>query len=325
MIMASEPARGQMTVGVFAKLRAGFAKLWLRRTGSGWRINPHAVVGTIILLASLLLLRSVLLQEHTTQYVLSATIGPLGVWYVVHPNLGLLGRLWENPWGKLFYGLLASVTVTVGKIWADQEIRLMTQSNPSLFPSAQQAITVYTIINLAIAEISVIMVAPVIWYYLKLFASILLWPFKIVDQIFRIREMLGLTRQPPTSLSTEFMRALACVWGIFFILSTARFLNTGFPLVGDDRFNPRERLLLWSSFIPNDRGLAGSDRVCMNLPFDSLVSPFSTRDPIPNQVVMAQPISTGPNGLGHSYTYHVVECSKPTSRRGGFPYRAFSG
>jgi hypothetical protein len=50
----------------------------------------------------------------------------------------------------------------------------------------------------------------------------------------------------------------------------------------------------------------------MNLPPNTLVSPFSTRDPIPNKVVMAQPMSTGPDGLGRSYTYHVVACSKST-------------
>jgi hypothetical protein len=224
--------------------------------------------------------------------------------------------------GELFYGLVASVTVTVGKIGADQEIRLLTQSNPSLFPSAQQVITVWIIINLVLAEISLVMLAPLFWSYRKFFAEMMLLPFKIFDRIFRIREMLGLTRQPSTSLSTtssRMMRALACIWGSFFILFTALFLNTGFPGVSGDPFNPTERLLLLSSFIPNDLGLAGSDRVCMNLPFDSLVSPFSTRDPIPNQVVMAQPISTGPDRLGHSYTYHIVECSKPTSRRRGFP------
>jgi hypothetical protein len=275
--------------------------LWLRRTASGWRINLHAVVGTIILLGTPLFLGSLLLRERTTTSVLFATLGLLSIWYVVHPNLGLLGRWWENPWGKLFYALAASVTVTVGKIGADQKIRLLTQSSPAIFPSAQQAITVWIVLNLVFAEIGIGLFAPVYWVYLKLI----------------VRSPLELLGIHTTSISTgwlEMIRVITCAWGSFFLFHMIHLLNTGFPT-----FNPTERLLLLSSFIPNDRGLAGSDLVCRNLPFDSLVSPFSPRDPIPKQVVIAQRINTGPDGLVHSYTYRVVPCTKPTSSRDSFP------
>jgi hypothetical protein len=301
----------------FAKLRAGFAKLWFRRTNCGWRIDRHAVVGTIVLLGSLLFvsreLYLVYLQRRlpgsTEIFFFVATLGSFGVWYVVYPNLGLLGWLWEHPLGKLFYGLVASVTVTVGKIGADQEIRLLTQSNPVLFPSAQQAITVFFIIVMIFAEIGLIMMVPVFWIYLKWMWEILLLPLSVLFHSLRSKfrsEILSMTH------------ALSCMWGVVSIFSLGSFL-TDFSRIGGERFSPTERLLLLSSFIPNDLGRAGSDRVCVNLPFDTLVSPFSTRDPTPNQVLMAQPITTGPDRLGHSYTYHVIECSKPTFRQGGFP------
>lgn len=99
---------------------------------------------------------------------------------------------------------------------------------------------------------------------------------------------------------------------LFFVGLDADFAGArfaGFPGFGDKPFNLTEVLLRWSSFIPN--GLSGSDRVCMNLPSDTLVCPFDTRDPIPDKVLMAQPISTDPDRSGRSYTYQVVACSKP--------------
>jgi hypothetical protein len=108
------------------------------------------------------------------------------------------------------------------------------------------------------------------------------------------------------------MRFLPYMWGLTFISLIPVFLGTGFRGVIGKPFDPTEALLLWSSFIPNDLGLAGSGRVCVNLPSDTLVFPFSTRDPIPKEVIMAEPISTGPNKLGRNYTYRVVACSKPT-------------
>lgn len=98
------------------------------------------------------------------------------------------------------------------------------------------------------------------------------------------------------------------MWGGFFIYLIAIFLNTGFAGVGGKPFNLTEVFLLRSSFTPNDPTFAGSGRICTNLPSDTLVYPFSAKDPIPNQVVMAEPISTGPDRLGRSYTYRVVAC-----------------
>jgi peptidoglycan/LPS O-acetylase OafA/YrhL len=123
---------------------AGFVKSRFWRTAR-W-IESHATVDTIIYFATLLFvglfLCSVFLQKRlpnpTGLCVFYATVGALSFGYVVHRNQGLLRRVWENPWGKLLYGLVASATVTACKVLTDQQIRMLTQSNPSLFSSAQQ-------------------------------------------------------------------------------------------------------------------------------------------------------------------------------------------
>lgn len=122
---------------------AGFVKSRYWRIRG--RIELHAVVGAFILYGTLLygglciglLLVQKRLPSPTTQNVFFAAIGLPSLWYVVHPNRGLLRRFWENPWGKLFYSLVGALTVIVSKAGADQIIRLLTHSNPSLFPSTQ--------------------------------------------------------------------------------------------------------------------------------------------------------------------------------------------
>src|SRR5262245_2929157 len=93
----------------------------------------------------------------TTLIGFYATLGLLSFGYVVHQNLPLLRWVWKHPLGRVFFGLVVSVTVTVCKVFTDQQIRWLTQSNPSLFPSTQQAVTVLNIIVITIAEVSIIL------------------------------------------------------------------------------------------------------------------------------------------------------------------------
>jgi len=128
--------------------------------------------------------------------------------------------------------------------------------------------------------------------------------------IFSLTEMLGISSRPCTFRAAESL--FAKIWGGFFFLFIVLILNANFAEVGGKPVDLAEWLLLRSSFIPNDLGLAGSDRVCANLTPHTLVSPFSTKDPIPSRVIVAQRISTDADRLGRSYIYHVVPCSKPT-------------
>jgi hypothetical protein len=283
--------------------------------------TTDTVVGIIIISASLLFVGLLLgspflgkrLPNSSTDYVFRATIGALSFWYVVRQNQDLLRQVWDHPWGKLFYGLVASVTVTVGKVWADQDIRLLTQSNPSLFSSAQQLITVFNIVVIILLGIMAVMMVPFTLQCVKIiFVEILYWVNifgDIFGDIFGIK--LVKVNRSSTPTLREVASLLAYVWGSVFIVIVGGFLNTGLAEGVGKQYNSVEELLLWSSFIPNDLGLAGSDRVCVNLPPSTLVSPFSTRDPIPNQVVEALPLGIGPDKLIGSYTYHVVACSKP--------------
>jgi hypothetical protein len=223
-------------------------------------------------------------------------IGLPSLWYVVHQNRGLLRRFWKNPWGKLFYTLAAAATVTLCKVLADQEIRWLTQRNPSLFPSAQQAITVLNIILMTFVEIGGLLFLISMFMYCKeglLSTGQMLWsPF---NNAFHIKEMLGLSSRRRTfhQIIREVTRFFAYLWAGVFILTSIADFTAVVP------FDPTEQLLLLSSFIPNGR--TESDRVCINLPPDTRVSPFDT-----------QPIRTGPDSSGRSYTYHVIACSRPT-------------
>jgi|SRR6516164_9549168 len=288
---------------------AGFVKSRYWRIAQ-W-IEPHAVVGAIIFLGTLLYIGLVLVQKRlpnaTTLNIFFVAIGLPSLWYVVHQNRGLLRRFWKNPWGKLFYTLAAAATVTLCKVLADQEIRWLTQSNPSLFPSAQQAITVLNIILMIFVEIGGLLFLISMFMYCKegfLSTGQMLWsPF---NNAFHIKDMLGLPSRRRTfrQIIREVTRFFAYLWAGIFILTSIADFTAVVP------FDLTEELLLLSSFIPNGR--TESDRVCINLPPDTRVSPFDTRTPVPSEVLMAQPIRTGPDSSGRSYTYHVIACSRPT-------------
>jgi hypothetical protein len=117
--------------------------------------------------------------------------------------------------------------------------------------------------------------------------------------VFHFKEMLGLPNRRQTFLWTKVM---AYIWGGWFIFTVFTDFNTIIP------FNPMEELLLWSSFIPN--GSTASDRICFNLPPGTFVSPFDTKTPVPNEVLRAEKIPTGPDSSGRSYSYRVVPCLK---------------
>ena len=116
----------------------------------------------------------------------------------------------------------------------------------------------------------------------------------------------------------------AYMWGLCSIVIISAFLDTGvagsfletdLAEFGVKPINLTELFLIHSSFIENYS--TGVDHVCINLPPNARVSPFDTREPIPNRVLMAQPISAGPDRFGRSFTYRVVACSKPTDPERG--------
>jgi hypothetical protein len=271
--------------------------------------EPHKVVGTIILWAtllffgiafSLLLLHKLRPPSFTTAFsIFCVMIGPFSLWYVGHQNLGLLRWVWKSPWGKLFYGLVASVIVTSCKVLTDQQIRLLIESNPSLFPSAQQFMTVLNIIAVTLSIIGAVLL--------------------ICSTSLLFRTAPNSSTRPQTSRSwvSGITASFAYMWGGTFIFLMMNFLGFfgNISIFGGKPFNLTEEFLVWSSFIPNDRGVAGSGLVCTNLLPDTLVCPFNTKTPIPNEVVIAQPISTGLDRSGRNYTYHVVACSKPIDPR----------
>ena len=305
LMSAERLDRSQELFDLKKAVLAGFIKsrFWI----TAKRIEPHAVVGRIILLGTLLyfgLFLGLPYLHHRlpeTEYFI-ATLGLLGSWYVLQQNLGRLRRVWEN---KIAYGLVASLIGVCCKVLTDQQIRELTQSDPSLFPSAQAAITVLNIVEVTFSLIGGVIVLSAM---LQLYKENFIAYGRMFLSIFSLTEMLGISSRPCTLRAAESF--FAKIWGGFFFLFIVPFLTSG--EVGGKPVNLTELFLVGSSFISNDPGHAGSGRVCINLPSHALVSPFNTKDPIPSRVIVAQPISTDADRLGRSYIYHVVPCSKPT-------------
>jgi hypothetical protein len=187
------------------------------------RIEPHAVVVTIILFATVLVFGVLPFlqkrQNDTAVCVFSATIVPLSFGYVVHQNWGFLRWVWEHPLGKVFYGLLASGTVTFCKVWTDQQIRWLTQSNPSLFSSAQPPITVLNIIIATLVEIGILIymfiAAKIVWCYaIDYFLDTLLGFLNI---FFRSRRLANRLRTSLGSWLTNVANFVAYAWGMVFV------------------------------------------------------------------------------------------------------------
>jgi hypothetical protein len=276
------------------------------------RIEPQAVVGRITVFGTLLFfglfVGMLYLQKRlpNTEYFI-LTLGPLGFWYVFQQNLGWLRRVGKNKLLSGLCGLVASLIGVGCKVLTDQQIRGLTQSDPSLFPSAQQAITALNIINIILLGIGGIMLLSAM---LQLYKEYFVAYGRMFLSFLSLTEMLGLSSRTCTFRAAESF--LSKMWGGVFFLSLVAILNAGFAEVGGKQVDLAEWLLLRSSFIPNDLGPAGSDRVCANLIPDTLVFPFSTKESFPSRVVTAQPITTGPDRLGRSYTYYIVTCAKPT-------------
>ena len=302
--------RSQESFDLKKAVLAGFIKLRFWTTAR--RIEPLAVVGRITVSGTLLFFSlfvgMLYLQQRLpqTEYFI-LTLGPFGSWYVIQQNLGWLPRVWKNKLVCGLGGLVASLISVGCKVLTDQQIRGLTQSDPSLFPSAQLAITAFNIINMILLGIGGIMLLSAMF---QLYKEYFVAYGRMFLSFFLLTEMLGLSSRICTFRVAESL--LSKMWGGVFFLFIVHILNTNFAEVGGKPVDLTEWLLLRSSFIPNDLSPAGSDRVCANLTPDTLVSPFSTKDPIPSRVVMAQPTTTDPDRLGRSYTYRVVTCSKPT-------------
>jgi hypothetical protein len=309
-----EIGRAVFPYPAFPKTRA-FTKTQLNTILRFWRtVRWIELLGMFILFATLLVFFVVPLFQkrppsHTTLNFFRGTIAPLSFVYVVHENWELLRRIWKHDLGKVAYGLFVPLTLTASTVWADQQIRSLTQSNPSLFPSAQKAITALNFICLAFAIIVIAASLYMAAMYLMTFFRVIGWPNI-------------LSRRPLILPSLYWMAELAAyTWALLFIVEISSFLDTSFAgafLKADlaefgvkpINLNLTELFLIRSSFIENYS--TDGDLVCKNLSPNARVSPFNTREPIPNEVLLAQPISAGPDRFGRSFTYRVVECSKPT-------------
>jgi hypothetical protein len=242
-------------------------------------------------------------------YFLFLTICPLSFWYVVKANSTVLVSIWRHDFGKLAYGVLATITVTGGKVWADQEIRDVLQSNPALFPSAQQSITLYNIFLLVLLQITLLIAAVMMFHFLA--------------------HMINGTLRRSS-------RGFFDVFPIFMAYFYAYAFMTGLTILSDFDFvgrvitgrheNPIEELIIWSSFVPNARasgsfGGAVAERFCTNLEPDVWVSPVNSREAMPNEVMVVKR-QASPHRFGRDHQYRLASCdnsANPTAGRAVSP------
>jgi len=223
--------------------------------------------------------------------------GPLSLWYLIRQNAVLLQSIWSNNWAKLACGLIASVTVTGSKVFADQQIRILVQSSPSLFPSAQQTITIYNVFSFTLMEISVLIGMIMMFRLLK-------FTFKYYDW----------NTCPLSSIGRHLVDVEACFWGFGFLLVIIFLLDTGSSgmIVLPKYFSLTEELFIHSTFIPNQVGRQKA-RLCTNLDPDLLISPADSSDMMPQLMISARPLKTGPDELGRTYEYRIVRCTNPAN------------
>ena len=292
---------------------AGFAK------SRFWRLYRPPNIDTLILwvtIVALVVIGIDFFGRHSLgwfeNYAIPFIVGPLSLWYVVRENISILTSKWESGWGKLAYGFTAFLTVTASKIAADQTIRVWTQSNPALFSSSQQALTALYIVSISIVlvvlYIEIIVLLRMLRFYGVMYLDLML---SMLD-MFSFREMLAIPRARfPFRRLGNVLPYLFALLPLFSILSLLE--HNPLRLLGiTEPGNVSEWILIWTSFVPN--GSAGSaagpsaatQKFCRNLATDVFVSPFSTSEPMPDRVVVAERRRDGPDAVGRTYNYRIV-------------------
>jgi hypothetical protein len=133
--------------------------------------------------------------------------------------------------------------------------------------------------------------------------NVLLW----LDVLFSVRDLLGIARRPRVTAFMFVVKPLEYAFAMSLVAATTTFLQ-GKPLrlIGVNQpAETAEEVFLWSSFLPNEMWGA---RTCTNLRSDIMVSPVSTSDPVPLQVMVAERLASKTDAAGRAYRYRMVYC-----------------
>lgn len=206
--------------------------LRLMQSMKGWKIYDWPFIGLvsgfiIILILSLLTESDVFLIN--VLFIVTALLGSFVLFRMTKAHLF---RIWQSAAGKAAIGLFSLFVVAGARILADYEIMATTGAPASLFPRAQDVLT--------------LLFSTALWFNL---AITLLALFAFISQVvllIRLGVVKALGVKPVKLAGSPAFKMLASGFIILFL-----FAATG-ERVGKTRFDIIEHAIVWSSFVPND-------------------------------------------------------------------------
>jgi hypothetical protein len=182
--------------------------------------------------------------------------------------------IWEKPLGKIVYGVILSLLISVSSIFTDQSIRLTLQASASQFPTAQQAVFYYFFVQFVFLAAAIIAMLAALGPIVKEMATGWLTVTTRTFDIFGLAEVFAKRRRSrflPLANSIGYICAALLI--VFFVLKFER----GFSLVDQNgnTYNPIEEIIVYSSFVPNSKtetddfseeyGPSSQTTICRNL------------------------------------------------------------
>lgn len=208
--------------------------------------------------------------------------------YVVYTYKNLFLKVWDSALGKIVYALTAAFVVAFSQAVSSQYIRVTLQTNPDQFPDTQHIfsvlyVVIYTVGVVAIFSMLITAIRTVVFFG-QMLSSVL---FSTARVKFK-----------------DFVDLAASLFAAFFLAMFTPSVSVLSHEIGWDRTFSQEELLVWLSFVKNGRG---SELFCSNLPPDTMVSPASPDDVVPNYVLTARRNPPAQAGLKR-FSYILDEC-----------------
>lgn len=237
--------------------------------------------------------------------------------FLVYRYRHRIASTWDSEIKKVIYGFAVAAVLIFSKLLADRQIRETLQTNPSQFPSAQQALLAFNVIVLVITILTIFLELALLTYLvgssLRMGAK-RLWEFFVwIATNKQLKPLLPLSSRMMKSIG-EFSYVPIYFFAFFFTFQLLDVVDTGDGLIGlsGASIDPVEELIIWSSFVPNqiERGnQLGKPRLfCQNLDRTIWVSPVSSSEIMPSEVVTVEKNYQQDGAKGLHHIFRLVHC-----------------
>lgn len=228
-----------------------------------------------------------------------------------------IASTWNSELKKVTYGFAVAAVLIFSKLLADRQIRETLQTNPSQFPSAQQALLAFNVIVLVITILTVFLELALLFYLvggcLRLGAK-RSWEFSVWIATNKLPKPLLPLSSRMMRRTGELSNVPIYFFAFFFTFQLLDVVTTGDGLIGlsGASIDPVEELIIWSSFVPNqvERGSQlGKPRLfCQNLDRTVWVSPASSSEIMPSEVVTVEKNYQQDGAKGLHHIFRLVHC-----------------